>query len=138
MHDGVVQALARKEIELTIIKHLVFKQSKLRGGYVDNGVSDIWNLESSTYGTAAVMQPRSRATNRSLHRQSLAFDEVRPIERLKTGDSEALDSRYTQIADASANVENSAAGRSSPLHCSFFARLFKKPIHRRSAERRQT
>ena len=52
------------------------------------------NLESSTYGTAAVTQRRSRTTNRSLYRQSLAFDEVLLIERLKAGDSEALETIF--------------------------------------------
>jgi RNA polymerase sigma-70 factor (ECF subfamily) len=52
------------------------------------------NLECSTYGTATVTQRRSIATNRSLYRQSLAFDEVLLIERLKAGDSEALETIF--------------------------------------------
>jgi hypothetical protein len=54
----------------------------------------IGNPESSTYGTGAVTQRRSRATNRSLYRQSLAFDEALLIERLKAGDSEALETIF--------------------------------------------
>jgi RNA polymerase sigma-70 factor, ECF subfamily len=52
------------------------------------------NLESSTYGTAAVTQRRSRVTDRSPCRQSLAFDEALVIERLKAGDSEALETIF--------------------------------------------
>lgn len=52
------------------------------------------NLESSTYGTAAVTQRRSRATNQWLYCQSLAFDKVLLIERLKAGDSEALETIF--------------------------------------------
>jgi len=52
------------------------------------------NKESSADCMVAVTQRRSRATNRSLYRQNLAFDEVLLIERLKAGDSEALETIF--------------------------------------------
>lgn len=62
------------------------------------------NLEPSIYGTAAVTQRRSRATNRSLYRQRLAFDEALLIERLKAGDSEALETIFNTYSKKLYNV----------------------------------
>jgi hypothetical protein len=52
------------------------------------------NLESSTYGTAAVTRRRSTATNRSPYSRESAFDEAFLIERLKAGDSEAQETIF--------------------------------------------
>lgn len=52
------------------------------------------NLESSTYGTAAIMQRKPTAANRSPCRRKSASDEALVIERLKAGDAEALETIF--------------------------------------------
>jgi RNA polymerase sigma-70 factor (ECF subfamily) len=52
------------------------------------------NIESSVYGIPAVTQRKSTAGNRSPYRRKSASDEAFPIERLKAGDSEALETIF--------------------------------------------
>jgi RNA polymerase sigma-70 factor (ECF subfamily) len=70
------------------------------------------NLKSSAYGTAAVTQRRS-ATNRSPYCQKSAFDEAFVIERLKTGDSEALETIFNTYSKKLYNVAQQIVGEAA-------------------------
>jgi len=72
------------------------------------------NLKSSAYGTAAVTQRRS-ATNRSPYCQKSAFDEAFVIERLKTGDSEALETIFNTYSKKLYNVAQQIVGEAADM-----------------------
>lgn len=62
------------------------------------------NLESSVYGTPAVAQRKSTAGDRSPSRRRADSDEVSLIERLKAGDSEALETIFNTYSKRLYNV----------------------------------
>jgi RNA polymerase sigma-70 factor (ECF subfamily) len=62
------------------------------------------NLESSVYGSPAVTRRKSTAANRSAFRRKPASDNALLIERLKAGDSDALETIFNTYSNKLYNV----------------------------------